>query len=107
MNMRSTIFTVLLFGLTASPAWAMPGGGGHGGNKSSLGTLHIVNQCDHAVEFSVNGSAQPTLAPLEVRDLAFRIFSGNKLDVTIAGDIVDFPAANDTKTASLQAAKAT
>ena len=105
--MRSTVFVVLVFGIAASPAWALPGGHGNGGgNKPSFATLRVVNDCEHAVDFSLDGAPQPTLAPLEVRSLGFSV-SGSKSDMTVTASLVDYPAASDSESAALQTGKTT
>jgi hypothetical protein len=102
--MRIATLTFLLVSLLSSSAWALPGGGGKGGN-TKYAYLNIVNSADAAVDVSVNGGSPFSLEPLETSSWAFRISNGNKIDVTLTAVLTASPSVTATRTATIQGGK--
>jgi len=92
--MRTTLLTVLVFGLMTAPALAITKGGGP---NYKYGFLSVINQCDGAVVVTVDDGDPVTLEPGQATNASFR-FKSSQISVPISAYLTATPSvsANDT-----------
>src|SRR5262245_36987085 len=86
--MRTSILGLFIAALTVSPAVALAGHGGGGGQKPNVGTLHVTNQCDDAVAVTVNGGTATTLEPGASMDQTFFVLKGDSVTPNVTASLV-------------------
>jgi hypothetical protein len=106
--MRRSIFGLFIAALTVSPAVALAGHGGGGGNqKPNLGTLHVTNQCDDAVAVTVNGGTATPLEPGASIDQTFFVLKGDSVTPSVTASLVSDPTVTTSAQCSVTQGKTT
>jgi hypothetical protein len=106
--MRRSIFGLFIAAFIVSPAIALAGHGGGGGNqKPNVGTLHVTNQCDDAVAVTVNGGTATTLEPGASTDLTFFVVKGSSVTPIVTASLVSDPTVTTSAQCSVTQGKTT
>jgi len=106
--MRICILGLFIVALAASPAAALPGGhGGGGGGPSTVGTLHITNQCDDAVAVSVGGGGAFPLEPGASIDQTFYLPKGSSATPSVTASLTSDPTVTTTAQCTVTSGKTT
>jgi len=105
--MRRSILGLFVAALTVSPAVALAGHGGGGGQKPNLGTLHVTNQCDDAVAVTVNDGPATTLEPGASMDQTLFAFKGGSATPSVTASLVSDPTVTTSAQCSVNQGKTT